>query len=37
MGDPLMDLSYHEQISGVFVTFVDEIDVAKIALSCHFT
>ena len=31
-----MELLFHEQMSGVFVPFVDEIDLAKIALSCHF-
>ena len=31
-----MELLFHERISGVFVHFVDEIDLAKIALSCHF-
>ena len=31
-----MELLFREQISGVFVPFVDEIDLAKIALSCHF-
>ena len=29
-----MELLFHEQISGVFVPFIDEIDLAKIALSC---
>ena len=36
MWNPLMEVWFHEQISGVFEPFVDEIDVAKIALSCHF-
>ena len=31
-----MELLFHEQISGVFEPFVAEIDLAKIALSCHF-
>ena len=33
---PVMELLFHEQISGAFEPFVDEIDLAKIALSCHF-
>ena len=32
----LMELLFHEQIGGAFEPFVDEIDLAKIALSCHF-
>ena len=36
MWNPLMELLFHEQISGAFEPFVDEIDLAKIALSCHF-
>ena len=36
MWNPLLELSFHEQVGGVFETFVDEIDLAKIALSCHF-
>ena len=35
MWNPLMELLFHEQISGAFEPFVDEIDLAKIALSCH--
>ena len=31
-----MELLFHEQISGAFEPFVDEIDLAKIALSVHF-
>ena len=34
--NPLLELLFHEQISGAFEPFVDEIDLAKIALSCHF-
>ena len=30
--NPLLDLLFHEQISGVFVLYVEEIDLAKIAL-----
>ena len=36
MWNPLLELLFRGQISGVFVLFVDEIDLAKIALSCHF-
>ena len=32
----LIKLLFHGQICGVFEPFVDEIDLAKIALSCHF-
>ena len=31
-----MELLFHVQIGGIFVLFVDEIDLARIALSCHF-
>ena len=33
---PLMELLFHEQISGAFEPFVDEIDLAKFAPSCQF-
>ena len=36
MWNPILDLLFHEQISGVFVPFDVETDLAKIALSCHF-
>ena len=36
MWNPLLELLCHEQISGVFVLCVEEIDLAQIALSCHF-
>ena len=36
MWNPLLELLLHEQVSGIFGTFVDEFDLAKIALSCHF-
>ena len=36
MWNCLLELSFHEQVSGIFVPFVNEIDSAKIALSCHF-
>ena len=31
-----MELSFHVQIGGIFELFVDEIDLDRIALSCHF-
>ena len=31
-----MELLFYVQISGAFEPFVDEFDLAKIALSCHF-
>ena len=34
--NPPLELLFHEQVSGAFEPFVDEIDLAKIALSCHF-
>ena len=36
MWNPLLELLFHEQICGVFVLYVEEIDLANIALSCHF-
>ena len=36
MWNPLLELLFHEQTSGEFVPNVEEIDLAKIALSCHF-
>ena len=36
MWNPLLELIVHEQVSSVFGSCVDEIDLAKIALSCHF-
>ena len=36
MWNPMMELLFHEQIGGAFEPFVDEIDLDKIALSCHF-
>ena len=32
----MMELLFHVQIGGIFDIFVDEIDLARIALSCHF-
>ena len=37
MWNPLLELLFHEQVSGVFEPFVVEIDLAKIALSCYFS
>ena len=37
MWNPLVELLFHEQISGAFEHFVDEIDLAKSTLSCHFS
>ena len=34
--NPLLELLFHEQVSGIFASFVAEIDLAKIPLSCHF-
>ena len=34
--DPMMELLFHVQIGGIFELLVDEIDLARIALSCHF-
>ena len=36
MWNPLLELLFLEQVSGIFGSFVDEIDLAKIALSCLF-
>ena len=36
MWNPMMELLFHVQIGGIFEPFVDEIDLAKIELSCHF-
>ena len=36
MWNPVMELLFHVQISGAFEPSVDDIDLAKIALSCHF-
>ena len=34
--NPLLELFFDEQTSRVFVLYVEEIDLAQIALSCHF-
>ena len=36
MWNPFLELLFLEQTSGVFVLHVEEIDLAQIALSCHF-
>ena len=36
MQNPLLDLLFLEQVSGTFVSHLVDIDLAKIALSCHF-
>ena len=36
MWNLLSDLLFLEQVSGIFASLVVEIDLAKIALSCHF-
>ena len=36
MWNPLLDLLLHVQINDVFVPFNDDIDLARVALSCHF-
>ena len=35
MWNPLLELLFLEQTSGVIVLYVEEIDLAKVALSCH--
>ena len=34
--NPLLELLFHRKTSGVIVLYVEEIDLAQIALSCHF-
>ena len=36
MWNPLLALLFLEQVICIFASFVVEIDLAKIALSCHF-
>ena len=36
MWNPLLELLFLEQVSGIFASCDVEIDLAKIALSCHF-
>ena len=32
----MMELLFHVQIGGIFELFVEEIDLTRIELSCHF-
>ena len=34
--NPLLDLLFFEQVSDIFASYLVEIDLTKIALSCHF-
>ena len=34
--NPVLELLFLEQVNGTFVSYLVEIDLAKIALSCHF-
>ena len=34
--NPMMELLFHVQIGGIFELFVEEIDLARNELSCHF-
>ena len=36
MWNLLLELLFLEQVSEIFASFVAEIDLVKIALSCHF-
>ena len=36
MWNPLLELLFLERASGIFGSYLVEIDLAKIALSCHF-
>ena len=36
MWNPLLELLFLEQTCGVIVLYVEEIDLAQIAFSCHF-
>ena len=36
MWNPLLELLFLDQVSCIFASFVVEIDLAKVALSCHF-
>ena len=36
MWNPLLDLLVLEQVSGIFASHLVDIDMAKIALTCHF-
>ena len=34
--NPMLELLFHVQVGGTFEKYVEEIDLARIALSCHF-
>ena len=34
--NPMIELPFHVQIGFIFELFVDEVDLARIACSCHF-
>ena len=34
--NPMMEILIHLETGGIFESFVDEVDMARIALSCHF-
>ena len=34
--NPMMELLFHVQIGGIFEIYMDEFDLARIALSCHY-
>ena len=36
MWNPLLELLFFDQVSCIFASYLVEIDLAKIALSCHF-
>ena len=36
MWNPFLELLFLEQTSSVFVLYVEEVELAKIALCCHF-
>ena len=36
MWNPLLELLFLKQANGIFASYLPEIDLAKIALSCHF-
>ena len=36
MWNPLLDLHFLDQVRGIFASYLVEIDLARIALSCHF-
>ena len=36
MWNPLLELLFLEQANGIVASYLVEIDVAKIAISCHF-